>query len=56
VPLIFIQLIIEFDFLKYTLKFFGVRVMAFSLFAIQIINFAIILGAFKYIFIKIVKK
>ena len=56
VPLIFIQLIIEFDFLKYTLKFFGVRVMAFSLLAIQIINFAIILGVFKYIFIKTEKK
>lgn len=50
----FTQLILEYDFLKYSKKYFGFSMVLFSIYAIQIINTGIILGSCKFFLKKIV--
>jgi glycosyltransferase involved in cell wall biosynthesis len=52
---IIIQFIIEYKFLIFAKKYFGLKMLIFSLFGIQIINIGIILGIFKFCIKKIIK-
>jgi len=49
VLLFFIQIIIEFKFMVFAYKYFGLKMLFFSLFGIQVINTGIILGAAFFI-------
>ena len=49
------QFIIECKFLIFAKKYFGSKMLIFSLFGIQVINLGIILGAFKFCIKKIIK-
>ena len=49
------QFIIEYKFLIFAKKYFGLKMLIFSLFGIQVINLGIILGAFKFCIKKIIK-
>ena len=53
--LYFIQIIIELDFLFFSKKYFGLKIIPLCLFGIQIINLAIILGTLKFILKKVFK-
>jgi glycosyltransferase involved in cell wall biosynthesis len=51
--LFFIQIIIEFKFMVFAYKYFGLKMLFFSLFGIQVINTGILLGAVFFILGKI---
>lgn len=50
---LFTQTILEYDFLKYSKKYFGFPMVFYSIYAIQIINLGIILGTFVFFLKKI---
>jgi glycosyltransferase involved in cell wall biosynthesis len=54
-PFFLIQFLSEFSFLKYAFKIYGLKMFFYSLLAIQVINFGIILGTIKFISKKILK-
>jgi len=43
------QIIVEYSFIRFAFKIYGFRMLIFSIFAIQVINAGIIIGAFKFI-------
>jgi glycosyltransferase involved in cell wall biosynthesis len=47
--LLFVQAIIEFKFMVFAYKYFGLKMLFFSLFGIQVINTGVILGAVFFI-------
>ena len=49
----FSQIIIEYDFLKYSKKYFGFKMFFYSILAIQIINLGILIGACNFLLKKI---
>ncbi len=51
--LLTIQLYLEFDFLKYAKKYFGFKMLIFSIYGIQIINLGILIGSLKFCIKKI---
>jgi len=46
-------LYLEFDFLKYAKKYFGLKMLIFSIYGIQIINLGILIGSLKFCIKKI---
>jgi len=53
ISIVFLQVFIEFNFLKYSFKIYGFKMLLFSLFGIQIINLGLIIGSIKYILKKL---
>ena len=48
VILLTIQLYLEFDFLRYANKYFGLKMLFFSIYGIQVINLGILIGSLKF--------
>ena len=51
--LLIIQLYLEFDFLRYANKYFGFKMLFFSIYGIQVINLGILIGSLKFFIKKI---
>jgi len=51
--ILFTQIILEYDFLKYSRKYFGFAMILYSIYAIQVINLGIILGTCVFLFKKL---